>query len=161
LIDSVILTLAAGIGFVAGLRSLTAPAAVSWAAHLGWLDLRGSPLSFMATTTMVAIFSILAAVELLADKLPRTPNRTRAGPLIARFIMGGLAGACFSASADQALLPGAILGGIGAVIGAFVGFEARRRLVQSLRVKDIAVAIPEDLVAIGLAYLLVLAANSQ
>ena len=30
------------IGVIAGLRSLTAPALVSWAAHLGWLDLRGS-----------------------------------------------------------------------------------------------------------------------
>lgn len=56
--------LAGGIGIVAGLRSLTAPAAVSWAAHLGWLNLRGSSLSFMGSTLAVAIFSILAIGEL-------------------------------------------------------------------------------------------------
>jgi uncharacterized membrane protein len=69
--SSYILILAAGIGFVAGLRSLTAPAAVSWAAHLGWLDLQGSPLAFMGSTAAVAIFSMLALAELVADKLPR------------------------------------------------------------------------------------------
>ena len=31
------------IGVVAGLRSLTAPAVVAWAAYLGWLNLHGSP----------------------------------------------------------------------------------------------------------------------
>ena len=30
------------IGFVAGLRALTAPAAISWAAHFGWLQLSGT-----------------------------------------------------------------------------------------------------------------------
>jgi uncharacterized membrane protein len=29
------------IGIIAGLRSLTAPTVVSWAAHLGWLNLSG------------------------------------------------------------------------------------------------------------------------
>ena len=79
--SSYVLILAAGIGFVAGLRSLTAPAAVSWAAHLGWLDLQGSPLAFMGSMAAVAIFSILALAELVADKLPTTPNRTTPGPV--------------------------------------------------------------------------------
>jgi uncharacterized membrane protein len=40
--------LAVGIGIVAGLRALTAPAAVSWAARLGWLnrELAASGLDF-------------------------------------------------------------------------------------------------------------------
>ena len=70
---------AAAIGFVAGLRSLTAPAAVSWAVHLGWLNLQGSPLAFMGSTAAVAIFTFLALAELVADKLPMTPNRTSQG----------------------------------------------------------------------------------
>ena len=39
--------LALVIGIVAGLRAMTAPAAVSWAARLGWLDLSGSWLAFL------------------------------------------------------------------------------------------------------------------
>ncbi|MEP7227326.1 MAG: DUF4126 family protein [Gemmatimonadales bacterium] len=102
---------AVAIGFVAGLRSLMAPAAVSWATHLGWLDLQGSPLAFMGSTAAVAIFSILAVAELIADKLPTTPNRTKPGPLGARVVMGALAGACLTVSAGQSLLAGAVLGG--------------------------------------------------
>src|SRR5580704_8228941 len=34
---------ALGIGFAAGLRALTPPAVVAWAAHLGWLNLNNTP----------------------------------------------------------------------------------------------------------------------
>ena len=77
------------------------------------------------------------------------------GPLIARIVMGGLSGACLCASAGRALLPGAVLGGLGAVIGAFAGYQARGRLVQALGVKDSVIALSEDVVAIVLACLFV------
>jgi uncharacterized membrane protein len=150
-----VFALAVGIGIVAGLRSLTAPAAVSWAAHLGWLDLHRSPLAFMGSGAAVAIFSLLGIAEYVADVLPKTPSRTASGPLIARIVMGGLSGACLCASANQSLLTGAVLGGIGGVIGAFSGYEVRKRLVIGLKVKDVMIALPEDLVAIGFAYFLV------
>jgi uncharacterized membrane protein len=153
-------TLALGIGFVAGLRSLTAPAAVSWAACFGWLNLQGSPLQWMGTTAAVAIFTLLALGEYVADKLPRTPNRTRAGPLIGRMALGGLAGAALCVSVGRSLLAGVVLGGIGAVVGAYVGYQFRRRVVSGLGVRDTVVAIAEDMIAIGLAYLLVLGARS-
>jgi hypothetical protein len=57
------LILAIGLGFATGLRSFTAPAMVSWAARLGWLDLRGTPLAFMGSTVAVALLSLLAIVE--------------------------------------------------------------------------------------------------
>jgi uncharacterized membrane protein len=65
---------AIGIGIVAGLRSLLPPAVVAWAAHLGWLNLHGSPLAFMGSTAAVAIFSIFAIGELITDKLQRLQN---------------------------------------------------------------------------------------
>lgn len=137
------------------MRSLTAPAAVSWAAHLGWLSLDGSPLGFMGSVPAVAILSLLAVVEYVADILPQTPRRTMPGPLTARIVMGGLSGACLGVSANQSWLVGAVLGGMGGLIGAFAGYEARRRLVNGLKVKDMVIAIAEDLVAIGLAYFIV------
>ena len=149
------LALALGIGIVAGLRSLTAPAVVSWAAYLGWLNLQGSPLAFMGSTAAVVIFSLLALGEYVADLLPQTPKRTTPGPLLARILTGGLSGACLCASAGQSLVAGAVLGGIGSVIGAFAGYQARTRLVRGLKVQDMLIAIPEDLVAIGLASFLV------
>ena len=147
------LPLALGIGFVAGLRTFTAPAAVSWAACYGWLDLQGTPLQFMGSWVAVAIFSFLAVAEYVADKLPQTPSRTRPGPLTGRVLFGGLSGAALALSAQHSPAAGAVLGGIGAVIGAFTGYKVRTRLVPRLGVRDFAVALPEDLIAILLACL--------
>ena len=149
------IALAVGIGIVAGLRSMTAPAAVSWAAHLGWLDLGGSSLVFMGSTAAVVVFSLLAIIEYAGDLHPATPRRTSPGPLLWRIGIGSLSGACLCAAASRSLALGAVLGGLGAVIGAFGGYEARTRLVAALRVKDYVVALSEDLVAIALAWLIV------
>ena len=142
-----------GIGIVAGLRSLTAPAVVAWAAHLDWLNLHGSALAFMGSTTAVAILSVLAIGELIADKLPMIPKRTAPAPLTARGVTGGLCGACLCAAAGKSLLAGTLLGGIGGVIGAFLGYGIRRRL--DLNIQDVVVAVCEDAIAIVLALFLV------
>ena len=61
------------IGVIAGLRSLTAPAAVSWAARLGWLHLENTWLAFLGSAITPYILSVLAIGELIADQLPRHP----------------------------------------------------------------------------------------
>lgn len=150
-----VMAFAFGIGVVAGLRALTAPAVVSWAAHLGWLNLHDSPVAFTASPWAVAIFSLLAICEFVADVLPKTPRRTAPAPLAARILMGCLCGACLCLSANQSPAIGAVFGAIGAVIGAFAGYEIRRRLVTGWNIKDIFIALPEDIIAIGLACFLV------
>jgi uncharacterized membrane protein len=142
---------ALGIGFAAGLRSLTPPAVVAWAAHLGWLNLSQSPLAFMGSIITAIIFSLLAVFELIGDLRPSTQKRTAPVPLIARILMGGLCGACVSAASNQSLIIGAILGAVSGVIGAFAGYEIRRKLVIALNTKDTFIALLEDLVTIGLA----------
>jgi uncharacterized membrane protein len=150
-----IFPIAVGIAIVAGLRSLTAPAVTAWAAHLGWVNLDGTPFRFMGSTSAVAILSLLAIAELIGDKLPKTPRRTAVVPLLVRMLTGGLCGACLLGAANQSAAFGAVLGAIGAVIGTFGGYEIRKRLVTQFGIPDIFVAIPEDLVAIGLALFLV------
>jgi len=108
-------------------------------------------MAFMGSTAAVVIFSLLALLEYVCDLLPKTPARTQPRPLIARIVMGGLSGACFFAAAQEPLLAGAALGGIGGVMGAFSDYEACERLVNGLKVKDAFIAIPKDVVAIGLA----------
>ena len=68
------LFLALGIGVVAGLRSLTAPALVAWAAHCKWLKLDHSVLGFLGSTAAVVVLSLLAIGELVMDKLPFAPE---------------------------------------------------------------------------------------
>ena len=146
-----IFAFALGLGVVAGLRSLTPPAVVTWAAYFGWLNLNNSPLAFMGSIITAAIFSLLALVELFLDLQPSTPRRTAALPLTARILMGGLCGACLYAAGHQSLVIGAILGAVGAVIGAFAGYEIRKRLVGALNIRDTFIALLEDLITIGLA----------
>jgi uncharacterized membrane protein len=115
------------------------------------MNLNGSPFAFMGSTITVVIFSLLAVFELIGDLRPSTPKRTAPMPLIARILMGGLCGACVCAASNQALFIGAILGAIGGVIGAFAGYEIRRKVVAALNIKDVFVALLEDLITIGLA----------
>lgn len=144
------LLLAFAIGVVAGLRSFTAPVVVAWAAHLGWINLHGSLLSFMDSKWSVGIFTFLALLELVADQLPSTPPRTGAVGLSARIVTGALTGAALAVAGGAALGMGAVVGAIGAVVGAFGGYHARVGLVRGLRVPDFAIALPEDAIAIGL-----------
>src|SRR4051794_38701158 len=91
------------IGFATGLRSMTTPAVVAWAAYLGRLSLGATSLSFMASPIAVGIFTLFAIGEYVADLLPNTPNRTGAVGLIARFITGSFSGACLAAAAGNSL----------------------------------------------------------
>jgi uncharacterized membrane protein len=144
------------IGVIAGLRSLTAPAAVAWAAHRQWLTLSGTPLAFMGSLPAVIVFIVLAIVELIADKLPSAPARTAPVGLGARIITGALSGACVAEGTGigHSLLAGAVLGVVGALVGTFVGYQVRTRTVKALGVKDYFVAVTEDIVAIGAAFLI-------
>ena len=137
------------IGVVSGLRSITAPAVVAWAAHRNWLNLHNTSLSFMGSTGAVVIFTLLAVVELIADKLPSTPSRTKPLGLIARIILGGLSGAGVAVSGAQSIVRGTVLGAVGGIAGAFAGYEVRTRLVKALKVPDLVIALLEDAVAIG------------
>jgi uncharacterized membrane protein len=152
---STVLILAFAIGVVAGLRSMTAPAVVSWAAHLKWIDLQNSQLAFLGSTLAVYILSAGAIVELVTDKLPKTPRRTELLGLGARFALGGLSGAALCAAAHQSVFIGGLLGAVGGVAGGFGGYEVRRRLVKALNISDTVVALLEDAVAIAAGFFLV------
>lgn len=143
------------IGLVAGLRAMTPPAAISWAAALGWLPLFDSSLAFMGYRWTPYIFTALAVVELITDQLPSTPSRKVPVQFATRLVMGGLTGACFSIGAGSTLVLGLICGVVGALIGTLGGAEARAKLA-SMFGKDLPAALIEDAVAIGLAALLVL-----
>jgi uncharacterized membrane protein len=150
--------LAVLIGVVAGLRTMTAPAAVSWAAHLGWMGLEGTWLAFLGFTVTPYILTVAAIGELVTDQLPGTPSRKVPMQFAARIVLGGLCGAAFGASGGGALVLGLIAGVIGAVIGTLGGAAARARLAQALG-SDRPAALIEDAVAIVGAFLIVAGAR--
>jgi len=137
------------IGVIAGLRALTAPAVTAWAGHLGWLNLHGTPLSFMGSIITVVIFTLAAIGELVNDKLPKTPSRLAPGGLVPRILFGGLAGASVAVAGAQALWLGIVVGIVGCLVGAVAGYQVRMRVVKALGVKDLYIALIEDAIAIG------------
>jgi uncharacterized membrane protein len=149
--------LALVLGIVAGLRSMTPPAVVAWAAHWGLLQLDGTPLAFLDSTAARYILLVAMLAELVADKLPFTPARTGIGPFSARIVSGALSGAALTVGLDGSLALGAMAGGIGAVVGTLTGYRARTGIVRALGVRDFPVALVEDAVAVGTALLIVAA----
>jgi uncharacterized membrane protein len=150
----IVYVLALLIGVVAGLRTFTAPAAASWAAHLGWLPLAGTPLAFMGSVWAAGILTLMAFVEFVTDQLPTTPSRTVPMQFGARIVMAAVAGAAIGAPSGL-LIGGGIAGIVGAVIGTYGGSAARARLAAAFR-KDRPAAFIEDAVAIAVAILVVL-----
>jgi uncharacterized membrane protein len=103
----------------------------------------------MGTATAAVIFTIFALVELVTDKLPKTPSRTAPPGLIARILMGGLSGACVASAGGEGIVLGAALGTMGALAGTYGGYQARTRLVKALGTPDFVIALLEDVVTIG------------
>jgi len=154
-----LLLLAFALGVLAGLRSMTPPAVVAWAARLAHLDLEATPLAFLGSAAAAWLLAAAALGELVADKLPFTPSRTRPGPFTARILSGALSGGALAAGSGGSLLGGALAGALGAVAGTLGGYQARTGLVRALRTPDYVVAVVEDLVAVGGAILLVMTAR--
>jgi uncharacterized membrane protein len=142
------------IGVVAGLRALTPLAAVSWAARLGWLHLDNTWLAFLGYAATPYIFSALAIGELISDKLPKTPSRKAPPGFAARIVTGALSGAALGASGGS-LAVGLLAGAMGAVAGTLGGYEFRTRLVKATGGRDLPIALLEDVIAIGAAFLMV------
>ena len=141
------------IGVVAGLRAMTAPAAVSWAAHFGWLNLGGTWLAFLGFAWTPWIMSVLALVELVTDQLPSTPSRTVPMQFGARIVSGALSGAAIGVAGGSSAC-GLASGIVGAIIGTLGGRAGRARLAAAFG-NDRPAALIEDVVAIGGALLIV------
>jgi uncharacterized membrane protein len=139
------------LGIVTGLRTMTGIAVLCWFAYLDHLPIHNSWAFWTAKLVTVIIFSVFALGEYIGDKLPKTPNRTAPGPLVARLVFGGLVGAIAATALHGAALEGIILGAIGALLGTFAGYHLRRSIVQSTGLPDWVVALSEDALAIVLA----------
>jgi uncharacterized membrane protein len=134
------------IGVIAGLRAMTAPAAVSWAAALGRLNLEGTAVAFLGYAWTPWILTLLAVGELITDQLPSTPSRTVPIQFGTRILTGGLSGAAIGASSGMFVM-GAVAGAAGAIIGTLGGRAFRARLAAAFG-RDLPAALLEDVIAI-------------
>jgi uncharacterized membrane protein len=147
--DSNLTWRAAGLGAVAGLRSMAAPAALSRAAQRGDVDrLQDSPLAALGSSKISTLLTLLEVGELIGDKLPMTPSRTSTPPLLARATSGALVSAALFVSGGRRPAAGGVLGAASAVAAAYTGERLRSAGAQKLGVPDFPLALVEDAVAL-------------
>lgn len=136
------------LGFCTGLRTMLPMAVGCWFVYKHDLPVQHG-WSFWVTYPITRyVFTVLAAGELIGDKLPNTPARTAPFPLAARIIFGSLVGALAATGLKGAIVEGVILGALGALLGTFVGFHLRRLIVERTGWSDWLVALAEDAFAI-------------
>jgi uncharacterized membrane protein len=139
------------LGAAAGMRTFTPLAVLCWFAYAGYVPLDGTWAFWAAKLVTAVVFTVLALGELVGDKLSATPDRTAAGPLLARIISGGLVGGIVAAGLNGSEFEGIVLGVGGALVGAFGGYLIRKEIVERSGSKDWPVAVAEDLVTVGFA----------
>lgn len=145
------------IGVVAGMRAMTAPAAVSWAARLGRLDLSTTWLAFLGYAWTPWILTLFAIGELITDQLPSTPSRKVPVQFGTRIVVGALCGAAVAARGGS-LVSGALAGIAGAVAGTLGGSALRTRLAAAFG-SDRPAAFIEDFLALAGAVVVVAASR--
>ncbi|MDX2163645.1 MAG: DUF4126 family protein [bacterium] len=137
------------LGAVTGLRSMTGLAAlIDHASRLplangshAWPEVLRSPQA-------VRLVRLMQLGELVADKLPFTPNRTDAGPLLGRITIGAVVGVLAS---PEDRVGGAVLGGSMAALGTVIGYRARKQLRDAYGFPDLLAALLEDMIAVNMA----------
>lgn len=141
---------AAGMGVIAGMRSMLAPALVSrYYTKTRPAGLVDSPLHFIDSPKTAAIFTVLAGGELIGDKLPNAPARTDPGALTGRVGSGVLCGAAMAQADGKPVVLGALAGSLGALVGAYAFYKLRHWLTQEKGLPDLVIALAEDALAIG------------
>lgn len=139
-------TCQAAIGAVSGLRSLAGTAIIAEAANRKLLKLNKTPFNWLAEEHVARISQILAAGEMIADKLPFMPKRTNVPSLIGRFATGAICGMAVAGrrKPKERAISGLVAGG--AAIGAsYAGYLFRKKV----QLPGIAAALIEDAVAVG------------
>src|SRR5450631_764377 len=136
------------IGTASGLRALIGLAAISWAAHLGYLQLDHTWLAFFGYAFTPYLWSLMALGELVNDKLPKTPSRLIPPQFITRIVASALCGIAIGLSGHQ-MIAGLVAGVLGGVAGTLGGAKARGALAK-LFGRDLPAALLEDVTALGI-----------
>lgn len=139
-----------GLGAVAGMRSMTAPALLSSALRQHPSKrLAKSALSWLQTKGAANTLKVLAGAEMASDKLPGMPDRTVPPVLAGRALSGALVGAALYRANRGSLLKGAAVGSLGAVAGSFAALYLRKLTSQRTPLKEPWAGFLEDALTVA------------
>jgi uncharacterized membrane protein len=145
---------ALALGAVAGMRSLTAPAILSWEAARRKdvnpeLKLENTPFEPLTTPGVSNTLVALAVGEMVADKLPMTPSRTQAVSVAFRLISGAAVGSAVFSAERRNPAPGLLIGALGALAATYGMYTLRQKADKKLRAPDPLIGAVEDVIAVG------------
>jgi len=135
------------IGIVAGLRPLTALAAIAWGAWMGGIDLSEGWLSFLGYGWSPWVFSLAAITEFVVDKLRPEAGLSWRQRFFTRLGSGAICGAAIGSIGNLAIECMG-WGVAGAAIGVFASAWLLKRLAAVFGDARPA-GLVEDMLAIG------------
>ncbi len=146
---------ALGLGAIAGMRSLAAPAILSRQAARGgtWgngLDFDRTGFQWLGRPFYSIVLGLLAAGEASGDKIKGVPARTHPISLAVRAAAGALVGGAIFAGEDEPPALGAIFGAGAAITMTFLAYFLRQKIAESGRLNDRALGLGEDLLVAAL-----------
>lgn len=147
--DTGMISRAAAAGAIVGMRSMVAPALLSHSLVTHPVKKAKGPARWLSNSTVRSVLAGLAVAELVADKLPLMPRRTRLPILVPRVAIGALAGAAMSTAARREWWPGAIAGAAGAAAASFA-MCGLRNLADDAGAPRVVAGLAEDALTIGL-----------
>lgn len=142
---------AAAFGAIAGLRCISAPAALSHQLSKRLIQWNRGPVqSVLRDDTVSSILLAAAAGEMVADKLPFTPDRIKPGPLAIRAASGAAVGWAIGRNPEsRAFL--AFVGATSAIATSFAAYGLRRYLAKHTFLPDALLGLGEDALVVALA----------
>lgn len=136
------------LGTVTGLRTFTPLAVLCWFAYAGALQVQFGWDQWATKLPVAILFTILAIIELVADKQTWMIDRTVLASVAFKVFLGGYIGAIVADGLNGPTLEGIVLGVLGVLVGTYGGYLVRKELVQQFRCKDWHVAVGEDALAL-------------
>ncbi|WP_210521066.1 DUF4126 family protein [Hymenobacter terricola] len=134
-----------GFATLAGMRSMSAPAFLShYLSRQPSSGLAGSKLRFLQKPVTANVLKLLAAGEMVADKLPTTPDRIAPPVLLGRLLSGALVGAGWYKSRHGSAIGGGLLGGLAAVAATFISYALRTGISKQSGTPIALVGVGED-----------------
>lgn len=148
--DSYLVWRTLGLGAVAGMRSMAAPATLSRAVVRGDVDgLENTPFAALGSSGVSTMLRMFEIGEMFVDKLPVVvPSRTSPPPLLGRAASGAIAGAALFASGGRRMATGGVLGATSALASAYATERLRQQVAERFEIPDFVVALSEDAIVL-------------
>ena len=134
-----------GFATLAGMRSMSAPAFLShYFSRQPHAGLAGSSLRFLQKPFTAGLLKVAAAGEMVADKLPNTPDRIALPVVMGRLASGALVGAAWYRSRHGSAVGGGLLGAAVAFAATIMSYALRTGISEKSGVPTALVGVGED-----------------